>query len=121
MFITVSSCFVISSCVECGLFAWVMTNLRRGEEWLGRVLNIPPPPDAPPGCSAVAPTPMALVRFLISRGGMLWTESEKTRTPPEWVSVESKVTGMVIHFEHGGKVPSNSSFLCNLCYVTPVF
>ena len=49
------------------------------------------------------------------RGGMLWTESEKTRTLPEWVSVESKVTGMVIHFEHGGKFPSNSSFLCNLC------
>ena len=37
-------------------------------------------------------------------GGMLWTESEKTRTLPEWVSVESKVTGMVIHFEHGGKI-----------------
>ena len=100
MFITVSSCFVVSICVECGLFVWVRTKLRRGEEWLGRVLNIPPTPDAP---------------HLVPRGGMPWTEREKTRMPPGWVSVESKVTGMVIHSEHGGKFPSNSSFLCNLC------
>ena len=51
MFITVLSCFVVSICVECGLFVWVRSKLRRGEEWLGRVLNIPPTPDAPLFCT----------------------------------------------------------------------
>ena len=71
MFITVLSCFVISIRVECGLFVWVMTNLRRGEEWLGRVLIIPPTPDALRSCTLT--------------GGMLWTERGKKRTPPGWV------------------------------------
>ena len=30
MFISVSSCFVVSICVECGLVVWVRTKLRKG-------------------------------------------------------------------------------------------
>ena len=35
--------------------------------------------------------------------GMLWSENEKTRKPPERVRVESNVIGMVIHLEYGGR------------------
>ena len=112
MFITVSSCFVCvylcmrvrahTHSMECDLLIWVRTNLRRGEEWLGRVLIIPPTPDTLRSCTRT--------------GGILWTEREKKRMPPEWVRrrIQSHRNGK-LHFRHGGKFPSNSSFLCNLC------
>ena len=58
----------------------VWTNLRRGEEWLGRVLIIPPTPDAP--------------RFCTSRGVCLGLNERRKECRLNGSDVESKVTGM---------------------------
>ena len=90
MFITVSSCFVVSICVECGLFVWVMTNLRRGEEWLGRVLIIPPTPDAPRHSASEWHCPSSV----LSRGVCFGLNERRKECRLNGSDVESKVTGM---------------------------
>ena len=90
MFITVSSCFVCvylcmrvrahTHSMECGLFIWVRTNLRRGEEWLGRVLIISPTPDAPAS--------------VLSRGVCVGLNERRKECRLNGSDVESKVTGM---------------------------
>merc|ERR1712208_246321 len=88
--------------MECGLFIRVKTDLWLGEEWLGRALNIPPTPDAPLCCTC---------------GGACFGLKERRkecRLNGSDVEIQSHRNGKP-HFRHGGKFPSNSSFLCNLC------
>ena len=86
-------CLCLSVCIECCL-QWVRTSLRRGEGWMGRVLLIPPTPDA--------------LRTR-SNGGMLWSERGKKRTPPGWVRRRTQ------SYRNGrlGKTDLCSGFLCS--------
>ena len=100
MFITVSSCFVCvylcmrvrahTHSMECDLFIWVRTNLRRGEEWLGRVLIIPPTPDAPRHSASEWHCPSSV----LSRGVCFGLNERRKECRLNGSDVESKVTGM---------------------------